>query len=44
MHERNADLYGVQCEENPKVAAPQFPEPRGGYGGYRGHGGGGYAR
>lgn len=37
MNDRNARLYRVQGEEIPKASTPQFLEPRGGYGGYRGH-------
>lgn len=36
MNDRNAGLYRIQGEEIPEASTLQFPEPRGGYGGYKG--------
>jgi len=44
MRDGNVGVYKVQGDEVPEGSAPQFLEPRGGYGGYRGRDRGGYAR
>lgn len=36
MTDRNYNFYRVQGEEMSEGFASKFPEPRGGYGGYRG--------
>lgn len=38
MNDRNVGLYKVQGEYMLEASMPHFPEPRGGYGDYRGHG------